>query len=201
MPIVNIDGTDLVENGPSTINDNFAQCVLGSTNLTVTGAVPYVSSTGTLNQDSTQLFWNASTNCMGIGTNAPTYALHVSLAGSTQALFAATGANSAYLTINAEASQETGVILAGAGASKFKVYKDVSDQFAVYDDARARNAILINTSGQTAITAPRFPTGNTTGGGSASLSTNCPAVTPTAPYTWITVVTNDGSTGYIPVWK
>jgi hypothetical protein len=40
-----------------------------------------------------------------------------------------------------------------------------------------------------------------TGAGSASLNTNCPAVTPGAPYKWLTVVTSDGSTGFIPIWK
>lgn len=40
-----------------------------------------------------------------------------------------------------------------------------------------------------------------TGAGIALLSTNCPAVTPAAPYTWITLKTSDGSTVYLPVWK
>jgi hypothetical protein len=42
---------------------------------------------------------------------------------------------------------------------------------------------------------------NTTGSGSASLGSNCPAVTLSAPYTWIKVITSDGSTAYIPAWK
>jgi hypothetical protein len=48
---------------------------------------------------------------------------------------------------------------------------------------------------------PRFNSGNTTGAGTALLSTNCPAVTASAPYTWVPITTSDGSTGYIPVWK
>ncbi len=44
-------------------------------------------------------------------------------------------------------------------------------------------------------------TGNTTGSGTALLSTNSPAVTNTAPYTWIKMVALDGSTVYIPAWK
>jgi hypothetical protein len=40
-----------------------------------------------------------------------------------------------------------------------------------------------------------------TGAGTALLGTNCPAVTVSAPYTWETVTTSDGSTGFIPVWK
>lgn len=40
-----------------------------------------------------------------------------------------------------------------------------------------------------------------TGAGTALLGTNSPAVTVSAPYTWLKVLTSDGSTGYIPVWK
>lgn len=47
----------------------------------------------------------------------------------------------------------------------------------------------------------KFATGGTTGAGSALLGANCPAVTVAAPYQWQTVTTNDGSTGYIPIWK
>jgi hypothetical protein len=42
---------------------------------------------------------------------------------------------------------------------------------------------------------------NSTGSTTALLGTNSPAITGTAPYTWVTVVTSDGSTGFIPVWK
>jgi hypothetical protein len=54
---------------------------------------------------------------------------------------------------------------------------------------------------QTFTSAPRFNGGNTTGAGTALLGTNSPAVTVAAPYTWITVTTNDGSTAFIPAWK
>jgi hypothetical protein len=42
---------------------------------------------------------------------------------------------------------------------------------------------------------------NSTGAGTALLGTNSPATTNAAPYTWFKVLTSDGSTGYIPVWK
>jgi len=48
---------------------------------------------------------------------------------------------------------------------------------------------------------PKFSGTNSTGAGSALLGANSPASTLTAPYTWITVVTADGSTAYIPAWK
>ena len=47
----------------------------------------------------------------------------------------------------------------------------------------------------------KFSITNSTGGGSALLGANSPATTLTAPYTWITVITSDGSTGYMPIWK
>ncbi len=48
---------------------------------------------------------------------------------------------------------------------------------------------------------PRFNGTNTTGAGVTAVGTNCPAVTPTAPYTWIQATSSDGSTVYIPAWK
>ena len=47
----------------------------------------------------------------------------------------------------------------------------------------------------------KFGGQNTTGAGSASLGSNSPATTNTAPYTWIRAVSSDGSTIYIPGWK
>jgi len=42
---------------------------------------------------------------------------------------------------------------------------------------------------------------NTTGAGSAALGANCPAITATAPYTWVRLRSGDGSVVYMPVWK
>jgi hypothetical protein len=42
---------------------------------------------------------------------------------------------------------------------------------------------------------------NSTGSGATSWGSNCPAVTCSAPYTWVTVTTSDGSTGYMPIYK
>lgn len=52
-------------------------------------------------------------------------------------------------------------------------------------------------------TTPAFKwtANNSTGAGSALLGTNSPASTLTAPYTWVQVITGDGSTGYMPIWK
>ena len=52
-----------------------------------------------------------------------------------------------------------------------------------------------------AFAIPTFKGTNTTGSGAALLGANSPAVTLTAPYTWIQAVAADGSTVYIPAWK
>lgn len=49
----------------------------GASNLTTVGAIPYVSASGVLNQDPTQLFWDAANNRLGIGTAAPAYPLEI----------------------------------------------------------------------------------------------------------------------------
>lgn len=47
----------------------------------------------------------------------------------------------------------------------------------------------------------RYHGPQSTGGGTAALSTNCPANTPTAPYTWFQFTSSDGSVVYVPAWK
>ena len=42
---------------------------------------------------------------------------------------------------------------------------------------------------------------NATGAGSALLGANCPATTVAAPYTWLKMMSQDGSTVYVPAWK
>jgi len=42
---------------------------------------------------------------------------------------------------------------------------------------------------------------NSTGAGTPLLGTNCPAGTLTAPYTWLSAKSADGSTVFIPCWK
>lgn len=54
--------------------------VIGAGNLLTTGAIPYVSAPGTLNQDQTaggQLLWDSTNHRLGIGNAAPTEKLDV----------------------------------------------------------------------------------------------------------------------------
>jgi len=47
----------------------------------------------------------------------------------------------------------------------------------------------------------KISTTNTTGSTATIFGSNCPAVTCTAPYTWLTIQSADGSTVYVPVFK
>ena len=60
----------------------------------------------------------------------------------------------------------------------------------------ARTVKFLDTGGDFLVAAA-----NTTGGGSALLGANSPAVTNTAPYTWLQMLSHDGSTVYVPAWK
>ena len=62
VPSIAVAGTDLIG---------------GVGNLTTVGAVPYVSATGTLNQDPADFFWDATNNRLGIGTATPSVYLNV----------------------------------------------------------------------------------------------------------------------------
>jgi hypothetical protein len=87
-----------------------------------------------------------------------------------------------------------GLLLCGGTTASFP---------AIKRNAAALQFRLANDSGFCAIEfgIPKFSGTNSTGAGSALLGANSPAVTLTAPYTWATVTTSDGSTGYIPIWK
>ena len=63
VPSIAVAGTDLIG---------------GVGNLTTVGSVPYVSASGTLNQDAGQFFWDATNNRLGIGTATPSQSLEVS---------------------------------------------------------------------------------------------------------------------------
>ncbi len=85
-----------------------------------------------------------------------------------------------------------------AGADKAIYVRNIagataSGDFNIYSNGNQTGNVVIQD-------VPKFING-TTGGGTALLGTNSPAITNSAPYTWITVKTSDGSTAYIPAWK
>lgn len=64
--------------------------VEGGTNLTTAGAIPYVSASGTLSQDTPALHWDATNNRLGLGTASPDYPAHI-LGGAGTLLFVTNG--------------------------------------------------------------------------------------------------------------
>jgi hypothetical protein len=115
--------------GNITINSNITgggggggNSVSGASNLTTAGAIPYVSAPGTLNQDATALFWDASNDRLGVGTNTPATRLHVSgditQSGSSRIINNAqdgyfdTSGSSYGISIRVNSSNSTGIRLA-----------------------------------------------------------------------------------------
>ena len=163
VPSIAVAGTDLIG---------------GVGNLTTVGSVPYVSATGTLNQDPTVFFWDATNNRLGIGTATPGLALDV--LGSARVYNSA--ADAAILFGSDQVDANSGKISYNRGTANL--------------DITPRSTYATNLIGKL-----KFSITNSTGAGSALLGANSPAITLTAPYTWITVITSDGSTGYMPIWK
>jgi hypothetical protein len=308
VPSIAVAGTDLIG---------------GVGNLTTVGAVPYVSATGTLNQDAAELFWDATNDRLGIGTASPSYKLDVGgfAAAAATIRVASTGAISSIRLMEADdtfgfslqningsrfgifrhnASQpgaevlsilrDTGKVGIGSTAPTAKltvtgtsgvwigdgvssifqvttgtgINTDNKIEFGISDASHgyiqvskpgtALYPLVLQPNGsnvgigttapvylldvarsgasgtarfydQTATTGAtrvvislgaadtsstqvfeigglmKFSGLNSTGAGSALLGTNSPAVTNTAPYTWLKVLTSDGSTAYVPAWK
>lgn len=235
----------------------------GATNLTTVGSVPYVSASGTLDQDAGQFFWDATNNRLGIGTATPGYTLEA--LGSSNAEIARVGDGTRSFGISTYTPNSGGVTLKNAGTGLISlttanavligtgyaglgsgiaantvaiqgnvgigtttpgVKLDVLGSARVYDSA-ADAAILLgsdqvdansgkisyNRSTANLDITPRstyatnlvgklkFSITNSTGANSALLGANSPATILTAPYTWITVTTSDGTTGFMPIWK
>ena len=109
---------------------------------------------------------------------------------------------------------QDGDIYAGSGNTKIKLIPSVTESAsAVVYTLDTENAL--STAGAKLLSVKNngtekfgldkdgIPeiTQNSTGAGTPLLGANCPAVTVSAPYTWIKMKSSDGSTVYIPAWK
>lgn len=221
--------------------------VTGASNLTTTGAIPYVSAASTLNQDASNLFWDSTNHRLGIGTTSPSVPLQVNMTadGNQFSLItAADGGNGvfmglnttskfAYLRLNTpstygysfEGPSGSTTFLRMAGTTRNVLVGGATDGNYRLDVQSSGSTGTLRVYDQTATTGftrvlfdlgaadtssteifringvMRFGGSSSTGAGSAALGANSPAVTLTAPYTWAKVITSDGSTGYIPIWK
>lgn len=70
--------------------------VSGATNLTTAGAVPFTVSSGTLTDDPSNLFYDDTSNALGVGTNAPAATIHAQQAtlGTAVQQLSSTASNS-----------------------------------------------------------------------------------------------------------
>lgn len=214
--------------------------VMGFSNLTIVGAIPYVSAPGMLSQDSPGIHWDATSNRLGLGTASPSATLSV---GSNAFTVTSAGAivgsemqvtGGPLLSVAGLGSGGTGAVYGSGNPAVVLKYGGSGGTIAyalgntgstgigpsntsptgtlhVYDATATTGSTLVTfargaaqTASSTILTmngVPQFAGTNTTGGGTALLGTNSPAITNTEPYTWIRVVTSDGSTAYIPAWK
>jgi len=150
----------------------------GVGNLTTVGAVPYVSATGILSQDPTVFFWDATNNRLGIGTATPTVPLEVL-------------GNGRFYSSVANPSIYLGEDTTNATSASIAYNRGTANL-----DITPRSGYATNLAGKLKFSIP-----NSTAAGSALLGANSPATILSAPYTWITVITSDGTIGYMPIWK
>lgn len=73
----------------------------GPTSDFAAGGLVFGDANGFLTQDASQIFWDDTNNRLGIGTNSPTYTLHVLGANDATAFISATGTNTTAIEIGA----------------------------------------------------------------------------------------------------
>lgn len=78
-----------------------------------------------------------------------------------------------------------------------KTTSQTAEAICLYDTNETTKLWCVDIAGHLVSTAAN----ESTGAGTALLGTNSPAVTNTAPYTWIAMKSSDGSTVYVPAWK
>ena len=181
----NISAQEQISGGKGGIPSGVAAGALTGTypnptiaNLTTVGSVPYVSATGTLNQDPTVFFWDATNNRLGVGTATPTVPLEVL-------------GNGRFYSSVANPSIYLGEDTTNASSASLAYNRGTANL-----DITPRSTYATNLAGKL-----KFSITNSTGANSVSLGANSPATITTAPYTWITVTTSDGTTGFMPIWK
>jgi hypothetical protein len=94
----------------------------------------------------------------------------------------------------------TGMSIFRDGSLRWIVGCHDSSDFVLYSHDSFTDVLTVSPTLFTFNAVTKF-TQDGTGAGTALLGTNSPASTLIAPYTWITVITSDGSTAYVPAWK
>lgn len=174
----------------SLFSSGYREAVVAVTNngMVLTGTTGGLANynNATINAASALTIANTSKNLL-IGTTTDLgYGLHAANKG--------TNGNLLVFDATAATGVSTQLITAGQGQGSTPVFR-----------IRAYNATPgSGTLGLSILDTGRIVTASAneaTGAGTPLLGTNSPAVTNTAPYTWIKFTTSDGSTVYVPAWK
>lgn len=122
--------------------------IAGVANLSTVGAIPFVSSAGTLNQSGSFL-WNGCLQINTVGCNSA-FPLTIIAPSGGGMLIASTGANAAYIKIdNAAGGNQSNLIFDDAGTDKWEIGKQTDNGLFFYQTALGRDAIEIDTLGTT----------------------------------------------------
>lgn len=114
----------------------------GASNLTTSGAVPYVSASGVLNQDASNFFWDATNHRLGIGTTAPHPGsqLHVNNpSGYGFGYF--DGSSGGAIRFNRNGGATYGLFSDTNGLGSFQVYSYTANKAAIYFDSAGKVSI------------------------------------------------------------
>jgi len=144
-------------------------------------------------------------NTATIGTMTNRWGVYVDTATGGKNYFShAVGVGSTTISAQIHATSTTEQLRLGYDASNYLSTTVSSAGAAVLATTGTNASITLTPSGTGNVIMskiPRFNGTNSTGAGSSLLGANSPATTLTAPYTWISVITSDGSTAYVPCWK
>lgn len=117
--------------------------VQGQGSLTTAGAIAYVASAATLTQDAANLFWNATSKRLGLGTASPASPLHVitssGLRGAT-----VEASDTGYATLRVKNSAHAGWDVGSADSAH-------SSRFYLFDAQQSRFLLSGNGSGNLAV--------------------------------------------------
>ena len=184
---------DVQKNGVSRLSLSAAG-VLTASSLIV-GSGTYLNFVGAENYLGGLTYFRQS----GGGVN--TITIDASNASSTTQTIGWYVANVIKLALNYEADDVLS-LKRTTNAQTFRVYGTTTGTKYASFAHNGTDAIISASAGLLSLdTRIKYNSGNTTGAGAALLGSNSPAATLTAPYTWITATSSDGSTVYLPCWK
>lgn len=115
------------------------------------------------------------------------------------------GWGAAYSNPNAPSGSQTWVSVIDNSAGNFNLYTSTTNSGSIINGITLGSDVLVfdrsGDIGMAGIIDYKTSGNCITGSGTPTLGANCPATTLTAPYKWLKMETDDGSTVYVPAWK